>query len=108
MIDPASTIRALLSELTEHEANEEHQSELVTNEDAIREVTRFAAWVTQAAIGRASAQGADFPTALTVGSESSLVAVLLLGVEYGRILERDQARSLEDMLAEIGDDDDAT
>lgn len=101
MIDPATTIRRLLGELTQDDTQSEHQAALVANEEAIAEVTKFASWVTQAAMRRATERGADVGAALMVGSESSIVAVLLLGMEYGRILERDESRSLEDLLADL-------
>ncbi len=105
MIDPAQTISRLTTELTEYESQDAHQEQLVTNESALREVREFASWVTKSAMKRAAEQGADPGTAMVVAVEASTIAVLLLGVEYGRVLERDQARSLEDMLADFGGDD---
>ncbi len=101
MIDPANTVRNILERLST-ETQEPHQEALATNEAAIRQVRNFAVDVTKAAMAHATRQGADMGTAMVVGTESSTVAVLLLGVEYGRILERDQVRSLEDILADMG------
>ena len=102
MFDPDATIKRLLETLTESDQDQDHQRALIDNEPAIQRVKEFAGLITETAIKRVAIQGVDLGAALRIGSEASIVAVLLLGVEYGRLLERDQVRSLEQILEDFG------
>lgn len=106
MINPAQTVRAILLALQEEDATQhDYQQALVTDEEAIEQVQKFSLSVNRDAIQLAVQKGADPRQALTAAGESSIVAVLLLGIEYGRMLERDQTRSLEALLEDFGVDD---
>lgn len=102
MLNPTRTMAALIAHLTDGESVQaEHQHALINDGRALQLLHTFSSRMTQDAIEGASQRGDDVGTAMVVGVESATVAVMLLGIEYGRMVERDQARSLEDLLTDF-------